>query len=301
MRRIAIDVLAAVCLSATASSFLIPAASAGKTGGGQGNPTPGASTAGGLPQVAVSYGATGNVVAQRSFGSGGGSGGGSGSTWLCYYYGFKGVEGSVFNVEIDVASGPVTPEPANLVDLQCRDKGVLVYEEAFTFNPAAPFGAIAAGFDAAALARNTLPLPDPKLYTSPPSDKAQLVGVATWLWVDDPWVTLEASATLGGVTATVRATPSMIEWDPGDGTGVFACDGPGAVWDNDHPSRTSHCTHTYLNRSTVAGPTATFALTATVTYTIVWTATNGQNGTLDALTRSAAIPLLVHEAQALIR
>lgn len=297
MRRLVIRAVLAVAVSALlVFSQSSEYATAGKTGGGQDPPTAGGSTGSGLPRIAVSHGSGGTVIAQRSFGSGSSGG----TTWDCFYFGFGGVDGSGVTLKVDLDAGPITPKPNDLIDLRCKEGGALVYEQAFTFDPAAPFGALTAGFDAAALAENSIPLPLPDIHTSPPRDTAQLVGFATWLWIDDPWRPLEASATLGGVTATVRATPSKIEWDPGDGSGGFTCNGPGLAWDPHHAGRTSDCSHTYVDRSTVDDPTGTFALTATVTYAVDWTATNGQQGTLDPLTRTATVPVTVQEAQAVI-
>lgn len=61
---------------------------------------------------------------------------------------------------------------------------------------------------------------------APPPGSLQLVGVATWLWIDaGACRTLTASAAAGPVTATATATPSKVVWGMGDGDTVTR-DGP---------------------------------------------------------------------------
>lgn len=143
--------------------------------------------------------------------------------------------------------------------------------------------------------------PDPTMRTNPPAGD-QLVGVPTWLWIDDPWQPVSATATVGPVSSTVTATPRDVRWDLGDGN-TITCDGPGRAYDltKDPASQQSDCAHTYTHRSTVRGPSAAYGLRATVTYGVTWTATTGQNGNLGTISRSSTVNLIVREAQALIR
>lgn len=152
--------------------------------------------------------------------------------------------------------------------------------------------------DAALLARELLPLPDPDIVTSPPTNRPQLVGIETWFRVGEAWRTFSASASLGGVTATVTATPILVTWDPGDGAPAITCDGPGVGFDATRPDLESDCAHTYRHH-TPAG--STIPLTATITYDVAWTATGGRGDMLDPVTRTSTVALTVDQAQAVVR
>jgi len=98
-----------------------------------------------------------------------------------------------------------------------------------------------------ALARARLPVP--VLFTSPSSidefGDATIVNFPTWLWIEaSSWKTIRATATGGGLMATVWATPISVTWraawnfpapedDPEGGVTLvpevvdLACDGPG--------------------------------------------------------------------------
>lgn len=256
----------------------------------------GGSTTSGFPEVVVSYGMGNEVVARRDFGR---SGGRAGSQWSCFY--FPIVPGGDGLPMADQSRGSVTPGVGELIVLVCYDGGAKVAEYVFRFDPGAPLGPVVQGFDAAVVARNMIPLPDPVVGVSPPRSAAQLVGVASWLWVADDWRPREAAATAGSVTAVITATPVEVWWDPGDGSPGFSCRGPGTVWDDRDRGRRSSCTHTYQVRSTVHDPSGSFGLRATVTYEVSWRASNGQGGVLDPLTRTTVVPVVVHEAQAVIR
>lgn len=194
-------------------------------------------------------------------------------------------------------SQEVLPETGRAVGLVCSQDGKVVHDEIFVFDPQQPFGSDFAAGDAALLARELLPLPDPDIVTSPPADRPQLAGLSTWFAVGTAWQTFSATATLGGVSATVTATPSTVVWDPGDGAPTVTCDGPGRTFDRDDPDATSDCTHTY----TVATGPGALALTATITYEVAWTATDGSGDVLDPVTRTATVPITVGQVQAVIR
>jgi hypothetical protein len=248
----------------------------------------------GSPEAVVVVGRTGEVGSWAGTPRGG-------ARWTCGYYGFD-ADPNGFGTDGTVRydDGPVDPEPGELYVLVCRDpSGRTVKSLLRRFDPADPLGGIAATERALDEARRRLdlPLPDPGL--NPPGE--QLVGVATWLWVDGPWTPASATAQVAGVSATVTATPVSVVWSPGDGTTV-TCDGPGTPYD---PTRSpadqrSSCTHAY-GRSSAALPGGAYALTATVTYEVTWSSSTGAGGSLGSLTRATTVPVVVEEAQALIR
>lgn len=215
--------------------------------------------------------------------------------WECHYFLVGGDDGG-FEPTPLFSQGPITPAPQDPVALQCVDEnGDQAFLQIFVFDPANPLGPLDVPARAADEAIKLLVIDPPTVRLSPPVGVPQLVGVPTWLWVDDPWVPRQASAMLGGVTATVTATPMSVTWDLGDGSTV-TCPGPGTAYD---PSRSpgdqhSDCASTFQRRGS-------HAVTATVTYATGWTATTGEAEPLDEITRATTVAVDVIEAQALIR
>lgn len=248
----------------------------------------------GSPEAVVVVGRSGEVGSWTGSPRGG-------ARWTCGYYDFDADPNGYGNdgtVRYD--DGPVDPEPGELYVLVCRDQsGRTVKSLLQRFDPADPLGGIAATERALDEARKRLDLPLPSPGLNPPG--AQLVGVATWLWVDGPWAPASATAQVAGVSATVTATPVSVVWSPGDGTTV-TCDGPGTPYDPNRPpaDQRSSCTHAY-GRSSAALPGGAYALTATVTYEVTWSSSTGAGGALGTLTRTTTVAVVVEEAQALIR
>lgn len=217
-------------------------------------------------------------------------GGGGGSEVFCNY--------SLHAPSTEDPSGdpavPHQPEPGDQVALYCWDSATGQLADAWwvTYDPANPFGPIGAAERALELARRQVVLPAPTIALAPPRDTPHLVGMPSWFWVDTSWEDLRTSATAAGVTATVSASPVSVEWDPGDGTGAFTCDGPGESWQPGSGGEPP-CGHTYAS-------SGTYTVTATVTWETTWSATTGEGGPLDPLTTTAAWPLVVRQAQAVI-
>ena len=221
-------------------------------------------------------------------------GSGRSGTWTCHYYATV-AAANAQNLEPDLAKGPIVPGPGQTIGLLCWDDGGNIAHSAiFVFDPADPVPGIDDPAQAAADAERLLPLHPPAIRLSPPVGAHQLVGLATWLWVGGPWRPLRASATLGGVTSTVTATPTTVTWTLDDGTAV-TCHGPGTPYDPRRPADVQHSNCTYLFED--AGH---FRLTATVTYEITWTASTGDAGGLGPVTRAGTVPVVVDQAQAVI-
>lgn len=151
--------------------------------------------------------------------------------------------------------------------------------------------------DPVALAQQAMryaPLPAPALGMSPSSDRDQLVNVPTWLWVDPAaWRPVSANASAGGVTVTTSAKPVRVVWDPGDGLGPVACNGPGTPYDPSQPAAAPTCSHTYLR------PAERAVVTATVEWGVRWSSTAGGSGELGVVRRSSSVPVRVAESQAI--
>jgi len=142
-------------------------------------------------------------------------------------------------------------------------------------------------------ARGQLSLPLPDVRTAPPTNADQLVGLASWLWIDPAqWRGLSKTVLIPGVAATVTARPTSITWRTGDGQTV-QCNGPGTPYIAGAPDQNQHsdCTHTYLDRGPVTA-------TVTVHWKMDWSATTGQAGTFGLVDRTTNVPLTVAEVQA---
>ena len=140
-----------------------------------------------------------------------------------------------------------------------------------------------------------IPLPDIQL--NPGEERDQVVNVATWLWVDG-WAPVSASASAGGVTVTVTASPSHVEWDMGDGA-VVTCLGPGTPYDEHRPAdeQSTDCSHTYT-RSSASQSDERYRREATSFWHVTWTSSNGQAGDLGVVGRTSSLRLRVAEIQA---
>jgi hypothetical protein len=184
----------------------------------------------------------------------------------------------------------------------CRyaDDGSIAYANEFTYNPAAPGSPAGVGLDVAAIARQVydqLPLTLPQPHTAPPPD-AQLVGFATWLWVDGSvWRDFETSVSLAGITVTVAASPKTTRWDLGDGT-IKSC-GAGTAWAPGSGNDRSDCQHVYRFVSARRNG-GVYDARVTVVWSVRWSASTGQGGTLPDASRSTAFSMDVGERQAVI-
>lgn len=257
-----------------------------------GEATAGAGIVAGTPVAVAVRGPGGDLGSYRS------RGGRSGPVWTCGYHDLTGPEGASLP-GIDY-SRTVDPQVGRGYAFICTDeRGRQVHAETLIYDPGDPLGGLFAAERAAELAIEQLELPDPVIALNPPG--AQLVGLPTWLRIEDPWEPRTTAATVSGVTSTVTATPISVTWEPGDGARL-TCGGPGTAFDPGRPASTQRtdCTHTYVwpSRKRTGGA---YALSATVTYDVRWRATNGAGGQLGSVTRTGTAAVVVQEAQAQIR
>jgi hypothetical protein len=175
----------------------------------------------------------------------------------------------------------------------------------FTYRPAAPAAAAVAPQppDVEAIARQVyseIPLVAPTPHTAPPVDAEQLVGFPVWFWIDGgAWRTFDAHAGVAGVSVTVVAKPKQVVWELGDGT-TLDCHGPGTAW-NPGAGRGQHsdCTHIYQHVS-AGQPGGRYAASVSVVWSVSWSASTGQSGTLPDASRTSGFSLLVTQRQAVI-
>jgi hypothetical protein len=143
------------------------------------------------------------------------------------------------------------------------------------------------------------PLPEPDITMAPAPDIPQLVNLTTFLWLpSEQWRPTTASASAGGVTSTVTATPTRVIWDMGQGDTVV-CDGPGVPYRPDLPDerQPSDCHYTY-RFSSAGAPGNAFTVTATVEWETTWSVTGAPGGgSLGTVRRSASTRVQVAELQ----
>lgn len=242
----------------------------------------------GSPEAVVVVGSSGVIASWW---------GGNGPRWTCGYFPI----GAPF---AEVPAGPHSPGGIDPVEgmayvLNCDDEnGRLVSSRFVVYSPADPLGGVAVVERAVTEARRRLELTAPVPRFNPPG--AQLVGLATWLWVENPWFEQSATASVGEVSATVHAVPVGIDWNTGDGSHLL-CD-RGVPFDPARSVRvqSSTCTHVF-QRSSADQRNGTYRLRATQRWVAWWTSSTGGGGSLGLLARSADADIRVIEMQALVR
>lgn len=192
--------------------------------------------------------------------------------------------------------GPADEEGHWVVDT-CKDPAD---PTAIAWVPDSPASAVTpASVAQTALAR--APWPPITVRMNPPASRL-LVRFPTWLHLDSGWQTVTASASVGGVSATVTARPEWARWDMGDGQAV-TCHGPGTGYDpalswSDNVGRRD-CTYTY-SRSSARSPGARFTVAVTIHYAVTWTTTGvGGGGSLGAEDRTTSFPVAVGQLKSL--
>jgi len=167
----------------------------------------------------------------------------------------------------------------------------------------------------AALALVASLLPKPRPMMVPPDNDPNgwtYVQVPTWFWVpSSQWRPVSATATAASgpftATATTTATPSSVEFVPGDGslgTGVVSCPGPGVAFNNTLPmsQQGQPCnTYTYHDSSSMSpDASGTWQAAMTIEWHVTWVGTGGTGGTLPDLDTTTPIALSVGEVEALL-
>ncbi len=119
-------------------------------------------------------------------------------------------------------------------------------------------------------------------------DAVGLVGLPTWLWVENPgaqtWGPITRSASAGGVTVTATARVQSIRWLMGDG-GVVSCAGPGTAYEDRYGTAESPtCGYRYPKQGT-------YRVQAESSWLVTWSGM-GQSGTIPlSLTSSTQITI----------
>jgi len=140
---------------------------------------------------------------------------------------------------------------------------------------------------------------------SPPRNRG-VVKTPTWFWVNPVlWRPVSVTARLptprGIVTMTTTATPTSLEFDPGDGSGQTAeCEGPGLPWLPIMPTWVeSDCAFEYETPSSVR-PNGTFRARLNVVWSVTWRTNVGTSGRLPDIRIGTPYDLRIRELQAII-
>lgn len=157
------------------------------------------------------------------------------------------------------------------------------------------------------LAYNEIRVPGTKV-TLAPADKTK-VNLPTWAWLDSAAfkpVSVTASVSVLGISATTTATPYSLEIDPGTSDAVtypasgvceFKNGSIGEAYAKGKADETPPCGVKYLRSS----GTGSYPLKATITWKISWTGTGGSGGPLDDGTFGATQDVTVQEIQSVNR
>ncbi len=191
------------------------------------------------------------------------------------------------------SGAPATDGPGGWVTRTCSD-GTVAMAWVPVVPPAEPVEQLAKR----ATSRLPLPLPAPKFNPSRPSSAgpSTLVAIPTWFWVDG-WKPVQQRTQAGDVWAEVVASPLEATWDPGDGSPVVRCTGPGTAWSVG--ARESACDHTYV-RSSAGQPANVYTARVTVTWQVSWSGSGGTSGTLPLMQRQMMFPIAVAERQTVV-
>jgi hypothetical protein len=126
----------------------------------------------------------------------------------------------------------------------------------------------------------------------------------TFFWVDHAqgqWAPVTGSASAGGITVSVQATPIRLVVDTGDGQTV-TCDGvPPAFAQGMDPTSFPGCAHVYQHSSAMAPNGQTFPVSVTIEWSASWSASTGEDGDLGVRRTTGDVrQLAVAESQAVI-
>lgn len=126
------------------------------------------------------------------------------------------------------------------------------------------------------------------------------VNLWTFFWTDPgAWHPLSATASAGGVSATMTARPVELVFDPGDGNAAVACAGPGRPWtasDGNSPPSDGACGYRYTK--VTSGPITS---TQTIVWQITWVGTGNTSGEIPSLSTSTSGQLQVLQIQVVTR
>jgi hypothetical protein len=121
-----------------------------------------------------------------------------------------------------------------------------------------------------------LPVPVPRIAPADFNPHGfTFVQNSTFFWVDQAqgqWAPVTGSASAGGITVTVQATPTRLIVDTGDGGGTTWDGPPPAFVQGMKLSTFRGCEYTYHDSSAMAPNGETFPVTMTIEWSASWSA-----------------------------
>lgn len=168
-----------------------------------------------------------------------------------------------------------------------------------TPNPANPAAApTVTPEQVAAMARERITLTAPAVGTAPCRDTGCMgaVGVPVWLWVDGGFPSTSATASAGGLSVTVNARMTRVDWYMGDGA-LVRCTTPGTAFKEVYGFTTSpDCGHMYtLTSDRQQG--GKYPVTARATWEVTFTGDYTASTTVPV---DSTVQLRIGEYQAVI-
>jgi hypothetical protein len=219
-------------------------------------------------------------------GGGGGGGGGGGST--CTLTPLSSAQQQFLGL-------PKAPKGKEWAAVQCPGKqpfgGVTLISTAAGAPPVTPQEVLA-------IVEGLFRVPALTAQTAPAIGRDGLVGLPEWYWIPRGYRTRSLTKTLGGVSATITATPEGLTFDPGGGLAGTTCPGAGVPYSAAASSQGA-CTYTY-DQSSATQEGGAYAASVTVNWRVSWHGT----GIPDTFLRNVAVPddfnVRVAEGQALV-
>lgn len=148
---------------------------------------------------------------------------------------------------------------------------------------------------------NSLQLDGADIHLAPSPDGAGLVGLPVWMatpeteqtWGPQP----RTAGPVAGMSVTATAQAQNILWEMGNGDEVL-CENPGTIYESSYGVTDSPTCGYPGYREPSRSYGGAYPITATTTWTITWTATNGANGEFDVTTGSTTA-VVINELQVL--
>jgi hypothetical protein len=149
-------------------------------------------------------------------------------------------------------------------------------------------------------------LPTPEIASDPAPGVHAIIDVPVYVEVTNWTGVLTPSQCEAGFCVTVTVTPSLV-FRPGEpDSSAIACVGQGSRYDpngpdiEDQAAEPGACSHAYRHRTGADGRPDAWPAEMAVTWTITWTSTAGNGGSLPSVTRSTASPRGVDEVQTVV-
>ncbi len=149
-------------------------------------------------------------------------------------------------------------------------------------------------------------LPVPSVASDPEPGVNAIVDVPVFVEVTNWTGTLTPSRCEAGFCVTVTVTPALV-YRPGEpDSSSIACVGAGTRYDPQGPdietqaAEPGACAHAYRQRTGVSGRPSEWPAAVDVTWTIAWSSTSGNGGSLPTVTRTSPLPRGVDEVQTVV-